>query len=775
MDLPITDGTYSKDNYEPSLCALPDGGCWVAWAAYGAQGSRAFARRFDGLRLGPVMPVSDRDRMQTRPVCVPAGAGVRFVWLEKAGRTYSVWSRGSDGDALGNCQELDALPESAKPWELQAVYDEAGALWVCWAQSVRRESRIQVRRISPGGERTAFSVGSGSPYHYRPRMVSYEGGIYLVWDSYTDGYDVYGCPVDAAGPGDAVRISRDARWENKAAVCRDRDGGLWAVWIRWQDAMYRNSVIQQKFSLHGARYNGQAWAPLAGGDEIAPLNYGLLTDFPRPPQLGHMGRRMYPMLKGAEDGGIWLFYEAKADQEANTIVSVGRLFAHRCVEDVWTGPYTAAEGRLFYELPHNGTIGTEAFLVSQDGETDALHLEVIALSAGLPDVPEERRSVNLDQWVDIRLPFRERQERSCNELPGEEQGKYRLFWGDFHCHSAASVEMDGEPDELGHYARDKAQIDALTVSDNDNFWNRFVRQNVRHLKDYEWDYVLGNAMALNEPGRFAMFPGYEMTITDRVDSGRDHRSVMADDDEMEMDLLHWKHWDAYCRGERDTHKDADECVAWCKKKGYLALPHPHHGKWNLRDLDAEWGVDVCAAWMVNFDLFDIYFKYLDAGHKFAFTGSGDGHHRNPGYAGAVTGIWAEQLDRASLLAAIRARRCYATAGGRMAMEFTINDVMMGGELTVREDPVLRWRVAGEADQEYILRIHRDGRLMHNDRFVGRTEGELEEFMLCRYRPGRHYYYLEVLSPEPIPQYPANVAHAMGAKGWTTPIWVETVG
>ena len=94
---------------------------------------------------------------------------------------------------------------------------------------------------------------------------------------------------------------------------------------------------------------------------------------------------------------------------------------------------------------------------------------------------------------------------------------------------------------------------------------------------------------------------------------------------------------------------------------------------------------------------------------------------------------------------------------------------------MREDPVLRWRVAGEADQEYILRIHRDGRLMHNDRFVGRTEGELEEFMLCRYRPGRHYYYLEVLSPEPIPQYPANVAHAMGAKGWTTPIWVETVG
>ena len=107
--------------------------------------------------------------------------------------------------------------------------------------------------------------------------------------------------------------------------------------------------------------------------------------------------------------------------------------------------------------------------------------------------------------------------------------------------------MEGEPDELGHFARDKARIDGLTVSDNDNFWNRFSRQNVRHLKDYEFDYVKGNAMVLNRPGEFAMFPGYEMTITDQIDSGRDHRSVMSDEDEMEMDLLHFKYEEEYLK------------------------------------------------------------------------------------------------------------------------------------------------------------------------------------------------------------------------------------
>ena len=176
--------------------------------------------------------------------------------------------------------------------------------------------------------------------------------------------------------------------------------------------------------------------------------------------------------------------------------------------------------------------------------------------------------------------------------------------------------------------------------------------------------------------------------------------------------------------------------------------------------------------MISFDLFDTFFNPLDAGRKLAFTASGDSHHRNPGLSGAVTGIWATELTRAALLDAIRARRCYATAGQRIAVEFTINGQIMGSDLAVDSDPLLQWRVVGE-DQPYILRIHRDGRLIHEDRFTQQTAGELREFKLCDYRPGRHYYYLEVLSPDPVPQYEANVAHALGAKAWSSPIWVET--
>ena len=79
----------------------------------------------------------------------------------------------------------------------------------------------------------------------------------------------------------------------------------------------------------------------------------------------------------------------------------------------------------------------------------------------------------------------------------------------------------------------------------------------------------------------------------------------------------------------------------------------------------------------------------------------------------------------------------------------------------------------EEDEEYILRVHRDGRLMHEERFFAETAGGGREHMLRLYRPGRHYYYLEVASPEAIPNYPSNVAHALGARAWSSPIWVDT--
>lgn len=780
MDLAVTEGIHSTDNYDHCLCSTDEGrGCWTAWAAFGRAGSRVFARRFDGQRLLPTERLSDTDRMQAQPVCLPQGEGTAFVWLEKGDNAYHVFARHHDGAALGPGECLHDLPLGAKPWALTAAVDARGDLWVAWEQSVTGRCTIEVARR--GSDAAQFALGTLSRYNYRPQLVSLaDAGVYVAWDSYVDvAYRVHGCAIGPDGPGDAEPISRAPNWQNRVCLCRDTDGDLWAVWVWTQDVMWRGSIIQQRFALRGARRRAGEWRPLVGpdgGPDIAPLNYGLLTDFTSPPQLGHMGRRLHPMLVAAADRGVWLLHEAKEDDSVSTLSSRGRLSARRSLDGEWSEPVEVAVGQVHYALPHDETVAEEVFLLARDIDVDELHLGRAALSLQLPRVPARARSVDRSGWQDITLPLpAPTGEPEPNRLPGQ-SGCYELLWGDFHCHSAMSIEMEGEPDELAHYARDKAGLHALTVSDNDHFWNKFTRNNQRYLKDYEWDHVLGNAKVTDEPGRFAMFPGYEMTIGGNCDAERDHRSIMADDDEMAMDNLHLSdpHYSAHRLGPRSLNKDVAECIAWAKERGYLALVHPHNGMWNLTDLDAEWDVDVCAGWMRNIEHFDCIFDRLDEGHAFGFSGSGDSHYRNPGFNGAVTGLWAEGVTRAAVLDALKQRRCYATAGQRLVVEFTIDDCMMGSSLRVRHDPMLKWRVAGEG-QEYILRVHRDGRLMHEESFFGETEGGVREHRFLAYRPGRHYYYLEIASPEPVPDYPSNVAHALGARAWTSPIWVEAAG
>ena len=795
MDIRITEGTYSRDNHEFSLCTVNEGaGCWVAWSAYEAEGSRSFVRFFDGEAAGGILPLSVRDVPQLHPVCLPTEKGVSFVWYEKNGMTYSICRRGHDGDAFTEPEVLVELPDLAKPGALDAVSDLEGSLWLTWAQAVTGKSTIEILRVAEGGQREAFTLDVGSARNYRPHLSDLgNGSVYLVWDAYVERvYDVYGCRVPGSGPSAIVKISSDREWESKAAICRDRSGQLNCVWVRWKDAMWQKSVIHQKFSIRGARFDGDAWQPLTGNDgnpDIASLHYGLLTDFDRAaPALGYQGRRLHPMLKATRDG-IWLFYETKADDAANTTISKGRLVAQRFFDGEWSDPVNVAEELVYYELPHNAMVGSETFLVGRDidsekpdHDVDELHLIRASLSEELPRVPAELRTIDLTHWDEIDLPLSNVHDPAGERtrLTGKAHGKYQLIWGDFHVHSVGSVECEGELDQLAHYARDKACIHALTISDNDHFWSCGARKNQRWLSDAEWDENVGNAKAINEPGRFAMFPGYEQTINAEHGSPaerlmRNHTSVMGDDDDMERDLLHFKDpiRRAIREGRRLSNKDIVECVQWAREKGYHPLPHAHSNWWRLVDPAVQTACDVTSAWMRNIEQFDIYRSYLDQGMKFGFTGSSDTHYRNPGFGGALTGLWVTDITRAAVLDALRARRTYATAGQRILVEFGINDTFMGDTLVIDEDPVIRWHIVAEDGEAYTVRALRDGNPIHERAFTGESGGEFRDEGLMHSHAGQHYYRLEIISAAEIPDYPSNAAHAFGGRAWSSPIWLET--
>jgi hypothetical protein len=82
---------------------------------------------------------------------------------------------------------------------------------------------------------------------------------------------------------------------------------------------------------------------------------------------------------------------------------------------------------------------------------------------------------------------------------------------------------------------------------------------------------------------------------------------------------------------------------------------------------------------------------LRIGHKLGFTGGTDNHTGWPGrvvYENAksviLTGVWTERVERRSIFNALWSRRTWAVCDTRAIVWYTINDVLMGGDVQLAE-------------------------------------------------------------------------------------------
>ena len=102
---------------------------------------------------------------------------------------------------------------------------------------------------------------------------------------------------------------------------------------------------------------------------------------------------------------------------------------------------------------------------------------------------------------------------------------------------------------------------------------------------------------------------------------------------------------------------------------------------------------------------------LALGHRIGFVGGTDSHHAQPGrntcsmagvdfhdhITGGLTAVIAPELTREAIIQALRERRCYATTGARMVLDFRVNGHGMGEEFTTAApDVAVTARVLGTA-------------------------------------------------------------------------------
>jgi len=252
----------------------------------------------------------------------------------------------------------------------------------------------------------------------------------------------------------------------------------------------------------------------------------------------------------------------------------------------------------------------------------------------------------------------------------EETPHYHVYWGDPHVHtnmSLCDVPASGSVDENYRYAREAVKLDFIAITDH-----------AEDIFEDGWEFLKEKAEEYYEPGKFVTFPAYEWSS-----EFYGHRNIyfLNSDDAPLYDSV---------RLESDT---PPKLWSYLEEKEVILIPH-HPARleylfnWDYHHPKLEPLVEIFSKWG-NSEYYGAPLQEttkvrpgsfvqdaLARGYHLGFVAGSDGHVIKPGSRG-LTAVIAEELTRESIFRAFQARRCYATTGARIYIEFRINGHQMG--------------------------------------------------------------------------------------------------
>lgn len=754
--VPISDQTA----HEPDICLDPDGRPWVAWSGRTAAGDRIFVK--------PVEPSAP-------PLALSARAGVEF--------------------------------------QPSVAFDSNGDLVCAWV-ALREDSwHLLTRRIHTGRPADEVTLADNPKGLFRPRLLCRQNVVWLVYESATERRStirfmksedgVWTAPQTLdCGPGDCFRPSITTGPDDAPLVSFDKynNGQFEIILIRLNHLVNPISIsksfyrsVQPVLQAGDGRVIWVAWATNEGNEARDPwwlTKYVTLRriDGERIEEPAEtMPRRdlqnedafqgwEFPEISVDGHGRIWLFGQASH-----------RLYAQYFGHGGWSERFTISKERWGSWKPRFRTAGAGPIYVASMG-LDGAQVQRL-------DVHEPDRRVESDRYPTAPVtsegvaPSVRTVERGGSDLersriaPG-----LNVYFGDLHGHSVYGDAV-GDVDEFYFRYRDAYGYDFAALTEHDYL-------DGMQLSQSELAMMWASAERMTVDGRFVAFYAYEWTSPALADHagkggvvGEGHRHILYPD--KSGPLLRY--------GDRSTDT-AKELLA--RLAGRRALVIPHHTAWSGTDLEAydpelSRLIEICSTHgrfeypgnrPIGYRRDHVHpGKYvvdaLARGQRLGFVGGSDSHgllwhatemegraaHIPPGtrvgwkedaYRTGMTAILAPELTRAALFEALYERRCYATSGEPIFLDFRVNDAVMGSEITVTSQPKLTVSVRGTADLEAVEFI-RQGFVFERFQFGGgerRPETTLDvvdELLI----PGETQYYY------------ARITQTDGNMAWSSPIWV----
>jgi hypothetical protein len=745
----------------------------ISTAASGGRLWSAVQKRVKG-RESVTVYCRDRDTVSCADLPHSGQAQQPCLTTDGDGRVVAVWNEATeDGWEIRSAtlgSENHAVDESHVTHASRSLILPPtaaflkGELWVAWAGMADGRLRIHVARHNGECWHTGIPFPDDDADAFRPSLASDGERLFLAWDQYGDKTSaIWTASFDGSEWTRAQAVpSGGERWQCPRAVA-GAAGECYVTWVVLREVTDDLGIIDHSPFAMAARFSGntlECLADDANGEDsriIADFREGLLAS---ESYMGYHGLRRNPQLALCDDGRLWCVWERREESEQNHLSGhlVGRYWHEG---SGWSDTVRLHSGGFGYSVSDksDGSTLTVSYFEFDADPEEIVRLESISLGG------EDRVERAPDRWHRWHAVMVKPDPKPAKDV--EIDGKtYHLFWADTHVHSVFSPDAEGEVDELIHFGRDVAGLDAMCVADNDYYPHKA-------LSEAEWRVHQALSKHYTDPGEFVLFPGWEFTY---------HRHDLKPDFNHRIVFYPRPGGPLFRRIDPQMSSDAALMRALAGKR---AVVYPHHPTYEILDAELERNAEICSSWRVVMEESHFTLRALQNGQRTGFIGSSDSHRAVPGLGGALTGIYAEELTQESLFEAYQARRLIATQGHFVAMELRVGDCFIGQEGQCEGAPRITARVDAPERIEWV-QVIRDGKPIHRASPGGRTWSiEMKDRDVSA---GTHFYFLRVKlvgdpsfnTPssegydgpfQPASRYPHNLARAKGPFAWTSPVWV----
>ncbi len=682
------------NNGYPSLYAASGGALWCAWISARQrnpdvnpqtgvyeEGDMVILRSRTAGKWGQPVTLNTNFGVNFAPELSEDAAGnIIAVWASRRGMEDGIWWRRVGANlSLGSelrvpaAGSLETFPRMARTPD--------GSVYLAFQTFRNRSSDIVFYRLNGSGWHRLDDAAATSDNEHRPRLAaSPDGSLWAVWDVYSAGkYRVMIRRFDPkSGAWAAPEEAPGAKTLDAYAPDIAVDAGR-RVWV----AYARNEVVEHNWGLRGA----------AAGSSPRPTTRLVVREpngwsFPQPligSDPGMVASGDLPRVSIDAAGAVWVLWNTlpgHVDWKVGAAVYgdgrwQGSDVFGRAEPVAVDGPPRRADQRPSIVLHAGGHAefayerGRGAFR-NRDIYTRKLELRA----------PQGSGDPSLTRFSSEDL---QRAERPVRRAPARlaihsSTGERRqLYFGDLHNHIQVDDGHEGSVDQLFTIHRDRFASDfGATTSHGDS--NKLLISELAHND-------LGTEQ-LNQPGRFVTIPGFEWTQGDYVVPRAGHRHVIY---ETPGGPLYRP-----TEGISDSIREFVDLMA--KTNGLLFAHHVSRASaggtdWSYVNIRVEPAVEIASSW----GRFEYYqnpghirvpelknSSVQDAwrmGWRLGVIGGSDGHNLFGDRIQGLTGIYATELTRPALFEAIRNRRCYATSGEPITLDFRVNGHLMGSEIT----------------------------------------------------------------------------------------------